>query len=99
MPAADELPSSLQVLARRQAVALSPASLDIRRLVSVLESALSQEETPQRQEGTQRRNPRNRLGCANSRLLTSAVRVASALAGEEKAAAMAAVNRAAANCS
>ena len=37
MPAVDELPPSLWGLARKQAVSLSPASLDIRRLVSVLE--------------------------------------------------------------
>jgi WD40 repeat protein len=42
MPTAAELPPSLQGLARRQAVTLSPASLDTRRLVSVLETALRQ---------------------------------------------------------
>lgn len=41
MPMAEELPQSLRELARRQAVTLSPASYDIRRLVSTLEVALS----------------------------------------------------------
>ena len=41
MPSAHELPPSLQGLVRRQAVTLSPASLDTRRLVSVLETALA----------------------------------------------------------
>jgi hypothetical protein len=41
MPATDELPPSLRELARRQAVTLSPVSLDIRSLVSVLGTALS----------------------------------------------------------
>jgi TIR domain len=36
MPVAAELPPSLRGLVRRQAVALSPASLDTRKLVSVL---------------------------------------------------------------
>ena len=40
MPVADELPPSLRKLVRRQAVTLSPASLDIRRLVSALHTAL-----------------------------------------------------------
>jgi hypothetical protein len=41
MPAVDELPPSLRGLIRKQAVSLSPASLDIRRLVSVLQIALT----------------------------------------------------------
>jgi TIR domain len=40
MPSAGQLPPSLRDLARRQAVTLSPESLDTRRLVSVLETAL-----------------------------------------------------------
>jgi vacuolar-type H+-ATPase subunit H len=41
MPVAEELPQSLQELARRQAVTLSPASLDLRVLVSTLQAVLS----------------------------------------------------------
>jgi Bacterial HORMA domain 2/TIR domain len=52
MPSASELPPSLQGLARRQAVALSPASLDTRSLVSVLETALASRETGQQQTRT-----------------------------------------------
>jgi len=52
MPTAAELPESLHVLARRQAVALNPASLDIGGLVSVLETALSHGEKPQGQART-----------------------------------------------
>jgi hypothetical protein len=46
MPSAGELPPSLQSLAGRQAVTLSPASFDTRRLVSVLEAELTQEGKP-----------------------------------------------------
>lgn len=46
MPSASELPPSLQSLARRQAVTLSPASLDTRRLPSVLEAIIAQEGEP-----------------------------------------------------
>ena len=46
MPSAVELPPSLQSLAGRQAVRLSPASFDTRRLVSVLEVELAREGKP-----------------------------------------------------
>ena len=58
MPSAGELPPSLQGLARRQAVTLSPASLDTRRLVSVLETALAQGDEQQGSPERGRRNPR-----------------------------------------
>jgi predicted ATPase len=41
MPSAEELPPSMRGLVRRQAVSLSPASLDTRRLVAVLETTLA----------------------------------------------------------
>ena len=85
MPSASELPPSLQGLARRQAVALSPASLDTRRLVSVLEIALASGESGQQRTGTRAPEfpPPARAGI--SRLLTSALHDASALTGREKA--------------
>jgi hypothetical protein len=43
MPSASELPPSLQSLAGRQAITLTPASFDTRGLVSVLEAVLAQE--------------------------------------------------------
>jgi hypothetical protein len=46
MPSASELPPSLKSLAGRQAVTLSPASFDTRRLASVLEAVLAQEGKP-----------------------------------------------------
>jgi tetratricopeptide (TPR) repeat protein len=52
MPTAAELPESLHVLARRQAVVLDPASREIGRLVSVLETALSHGGKPQGQART-----------------------------------------------
>jgi hypothetical protein len=53
MPSDSELPPSLHGLARRQAVALNPASLDTRGLVSVLETALAVTETGGQETGTQ----------------------------------------------
>ncbi len=49
MPAAAELPPSLRDLVRRQAVVLSPASLDIRSLVAVIGAALTDRETEEQQ--------------------------------------------------
>ena len=47
MPSADELPSSLRDLARKQAVTLNTHSPDTRRLVSALETALPRKESEQ----------------------------------------------------
>jgi TIR domain len=95
MPSASELPPSLWELARRQAVTLNPASLDTRRLVSVLETALHRQ-TEQLQTGTRApespRPTRSRAG----RLLTRAANDATALTGEAKARALAEVIPAAA---
>ena len=62
MPAADEMPPSLRGLARRQAVSFSPASRDISRLVSVLETALAQGEESRQQAETRSRNAHNPEG-------------------------------------
>jgi hypothetical protein len=51
MPSASELPPSMQSLAGRQAVTLSPASFDARRLVSVLDAALAQKGKPAERTG------------------------------------------------
>jgi hypothetical protein len=95
MPSASELPPSLQGLARRQAVALSPASLDTRRLVSVLETALSSKETGQQQTRTRAPEFPGPARPGTGRLLMSALHDASALTGEEKVNALSAIIRAA----
>jgi hypothetical protein len=95
MPAADELPPSLQVLTGRQAVTLTPASLNIRTLVSVLETALAQEKR-QPQAGTRTPKSPQPARSHKSRLLMSAVNAASTLWDREKVNALAAVVRAAA---
>lgn len=92
MPVAADLPESLRVLARRQAVTLNPASLDIRRLVSVLENAL----LPGQWEGSRAPKPTQPAHPHNSRLLMEAIHDASAVTGDQKAYALAAVIRAAA---
>jgi hypothetical protein len=50
MPAAAELPPSLQGLVRRQAVALSPASLDTRKLESIIRTVIPYIETQPERE-------------------------------------------------
>lgn len=95
MPSASELPPSLQGLARRQAVALSPASLDTRRLVSVLETALASRETGQQQIRTRAPESPRPARPRTRRLLMSAVYDASALTGWEKAIALSEIIRAA----
>jgi hypothetical protein len=95
MPAAEALPPSLRVLAHRQAVALNPASPDISRLVSVLETVLAEgkKKAPARKQAPEAAQPdRSR----SSRLVMSAVHAALALTGKEKTDALAAVIRAAA---
>jgi hypothetical protein len=73
-------------------VTLSPDSLDTRRLVSVLETALAQEASPARQA----RMPMPRAAQSRiSRLLLSAVHDASMLTGSEKASALSVIIRAA----
>ena len=94
MPTAGKMPVSLQELSRKQAVSLSPASLDTRKLVSVLEAALGHEEAARR-PATRPPEPAPLARSRASRLLMSAVHDASALTGEDKAAALAAVVRAA----
>jgi hypothetical protein len=95
MPSASELPSSLQGLARRQAVALNPASLDTRGLVSVLETVLASKETGQQQTGTRAPESPQPARAATSRLLMSALHDASALTGWAKPRALSAIIRAA----
>jgi TIR domain len=98
MPSASELPPSLQSLVGRQAVTLSPASLDTRRLVSVLETALASKETGQQQTRTRepdtQESSRPALAAASRRLM-SAVHDLSGLSDRDKASALAAIIRAA----
>jgi hypothetical protein len=85
MPSAGELPPSLRTLVRKQAVTLSPVSLDTRSLVSVLETALAQEGKPARHARTQTPQPARPTA---SRLLLSAVQEASMLTGKDKSEAL-----------
>jgi hypothetical protein len=95
MPAASELPPSLQDLAHRQAVTLSPVSLDTRRLVSAIETALAREGKGERQAGTRPPEPVQLDRSQASRLLMSAIHAGLTLTGREKAAALASIIRAA----
>ena len=95
MPLADQLPPSLQGLARRQSVRLNPASLDISRLVSVLKTALGHDAVEGEQVGTQTPETGFRTRSRASRLLMSALNSASQLTGPEKASALAEIIRAA----
>lgn len=95
LPAADELPPSLRALGRRQAVTLSPASLDIRRLLSVLETALAHEDEGSRRAGAGTLESAEPARSRSSRLLMSAVHAASSLASAKKAEALCPVIRAA----
>jgi hypothetical protein len=91
MPAANELPPSLRGLARRQAVSLSPASLDISKLVSVIETALAPVEES-RQQAEKRKPERAQSGRSQvNRLLMNAVHDALTLTGAEKANAVSAL--------
>ena len=92
MPSAGELPPSLRGLARRQAVTLSPESLDTRGLVSVLKTAIAQEGKTAGQAGTPMPGP------AQSRIAASCSSPsgnASMLTGQNKAKALGAIIRAA----
>ena len=91
MPSASDLPPSLQDLARRQAVTLSPASLDTRSLMSVLETTFAAEETGQQEPGTRAPQPPRAARAGTSRLLMSAIQDASTLTGEKKARALSAI--------
>jgi TIR domain len=84
MPAAAELPPSLRDLVRRQAVPLSPASLDIRRLVSVLETALEHEGKRAVQADTRTPSPAQPDQSWTGRTLMSAVHAALTLTDAEK---------------
>ena len=95
MPAASELPSTLRGLAHRQAVALNPASLDTRRLVSVLETAIASEGKPTGEEVTRPPEPTRSARSQTSRLLVSAVHDASTLTDGARVNALSAIIRAA----
>jgi hypothetical protein len=69
MPTADELPPTLRELAHRHAVVLSPASLDTRKLVSVLETALEREGKAPREESARPPEPAQPARSRTSRLL------------------------------
>lgn len=84
MPAAVELPPSLRDLVRRQAVALSPASLDVRRLVSVLEIALEHEGWRGVQDSARASGPAQPDQSWTDRFLMSAVLAALTLTGQEE---------------
>jgi len=80
MPSAGDLPPSIVDLTRRQAVSLSPSSFDIRRLVSVLATALRRQGTH-----TEARAPEFPPGQSRaSEILIALVHDASALRGEAK---------------
>ena len=96
MPAADQLPPSLQGLARRQSMTLSPASLDISRLLSVLETALTPKAKKERQVGKRPPGYTRPARLPDSGLLVSAIQAALTLSGEAKARALTPIIRAAA---
>ena len=95
MPTAAELPPSLQVLVRRQAVTLSPVSLDTRRLIAALESALAHEGKEERDAGTRPLEPVQPGRSQANRILLSAIQAGLTLTGRAKANALGPAIRAA----